>query len=376
VRNNWGFAALNPSHAAPFLCLDKALVESVRGSYNSRNRLLAIPGAPCLSGQALTYSCLMLTFRPFRNIDPPALADIWRSRAGQPGLTQPVSVDLFEQFVFGKVYFDCKGLILAFHGDRPVGFAHAAFGPNEARDRIATDKGVTCIVMVRPDCAQAEVAQGLLERSEAYLHRGGAKALYGGAIRPLNPFYLGLYGGSELPGVLCSDTVARDLYRSHGYAEIDRIFLFRRQLSGFRAPVDHRQLQLRRHTTVAMNIDPPARSWWEACTTGDFDLTRFELTERGRAVPVASATYRDMGPRSNSVPGRMVGLLDLEIAPSHRGRGLATFILSESFRQLARRGVAGVEAQAGQHNPAAIRLCQKLGMEETGQGIVFRKEVG
>ena len=318
----------------------------------------------------------MPTYRPFRNIDPPALADIWRSRAGQPGLMQPVSVDLFEQFVFGKVYFDCEGLTLAFDGDRPVGFAHAAFGPNDAGDRIATDKGVTCIVVVRPDCAQAEVAKGLLERSEAYLRRGGAKALYGGAIRPLNPFYLGLYGGSELPGVLGSDTVARDLYQSHGYKQIDRTLLFRRQLSDFRPPVDHRQLQFRRRTTVAMKMDPPARSWWEACTAADFDLTRFELTERGRAVPVASATYREMEPRSNSGPGRIVGLLDLEIAPSHRRRGLATFMLGESFRQLARRGVAGVEAQAAQHNPAAIRLCQKLGMEEIGQGIVFRKEVG
>lgn len=316
----------------------------------------------------------MPTYRPFRNIDPPALADIWRSRAGQPGLLQPVSVDLFEQFVFGKVYFDCEGLILAFDGDRPVGFAHAAFGPNQARDGIATDKGVTCIVVVRPDCEEAKVAEGLLQRCEAYLRRGGAKALYGGAIRPLNPFYLGLYGGSELPGVLGSDTVARNLYQSYGYHQIDRTFLFRRQLSGFRPPVDHRQWQIRRRTTVAMNIDPPARTWWEACTTADFDLTRFELTERGHDVPVASATYREMEPRSSSGPGRMVGLLDLEIAASHRRRGLATYILGESFRQLARRGVAGVEAQAAQHNPAAIRLCQKLGMEEIGQGIVFRKE--
>ena len=50
--------------------------------------------------------------------------------------------------------------------------------------------------------------------------------LYGGAVWPLDPFYLGLYGGSGLPGVLDSDTVARELYRLHGYDPIDRTLLF------------------------------------------------------------------------------------------------------------------------------------------------------
>ena len=33
----------------------------------------------------------MPTYRTFRNSDPPVLTDLWRSRAGQPGLLQPVS---------------------------------------------------------------------------------------------------------------------------------------------------------------------------------------------------------------------------------------------------------------------------------------------
>jgi len=45
----------------------------------------------------------MLTFRTFRNSDPPVLAALWRSRAGQPGLWQPVSPDLLEQMLFAKL---------------------------------------------------------------------------------------------------------------------------------------------------------------------------------------------------------------------------------------------------------------------------------
>ena len=319
----------------------------------------------------------MTTYRTFRNTDPPALVDVWRSCAGQPGLAQRVSVDRFEQSVFGKPYFDCEGLILAFADDRAVGFAHAAFGPHERRDRIATETGVICLVLVRPDCAQADrVAEGLLERCEAYLLRRGAETIYGGAVRPFNPFYLGLYGGSELPGVLESDVISAALYRSHGYEEIDRTFRFRVGLYDFRPPVDRHQMQLRRQMSVKMKRDPPARHWWEACTTADFDLTRFEVTERGAGSVLARATFRSMESNSRAAPARVSGLLDVDVAPSHRRRGLATFLLAESFRQHAREGVAVVEAQARRQNGPGLALCRKVGMEQVAEGIVFRKEVG
>ena len=108
---------------------------------------------------------VMLQYHSFCNTDPPVLASIWRSRRGQPGWLQPVSADVFEQLVLGKPYFDCEGLIVARQDGRPVGFAHAGFGPNETEDRISTEMGVTCMLIVRPDCAEAEVAAGLLGQS-------------------------------------------------------------------------------------------------------------------------------------------------------------------------------------------------------------------
>ena len=58
------------------------------------------------------------TYRTFRNTDPPGLAEIWRSRSGQPGLVSSVSPELLEQFVFAKLYFDFKGLIVACDDER------------------------------------------------------------------------------------------------------------------------------------------------------------------------------------------------------------------------------------------------------------------
>lgn len=316
----------------------------------------------------------MIRYRAFRNTDPPVLTALWRSRVGQHGLMAPVSPDLFEQLVFAKLYFDYDGLIVAREEDRPVGFAHAAFGPNEAEDGLSTELGVTCLVLVRPDCRQQEVAAGLLELCEDYLRRRGAKALYGGGIQPLSPFYLGLYGGSELPGVLQSDHVARQLYASHGYREIERTLIMRRDLEDFETPIDRQQMQIRRRMVVEVTVDPPARTWWEACTIGDFDLTRFDLVPRDGGPAVASATFRSMEPTGTAAAGRAAGLIDLRVDESLRRRGLAVFVLSEALRQFIRQGIMLVEAQAKEHNAAVLGTYRKLGFHQVGRGSVFRKQ--
>ena len=316
----------------------------------------------------------MLSYRPFRNTDPPAVVQIWRSRAGQRGLVSQVSADLFEQLVFGKLYFDYNGLILAWDGPQAVGLGHAGFGPDEHEAKSSTELGVVCLLMVRPSCPEAEVAAGLLQRCEAYLTQRGAKVIYGGGIRPLNPFYLGLYGGSELPGVIDSDTVALAAFHAHGYKEIDQTLILRRALDKFQAPVDREQLQLRRQMAIQISVDAPSRTWWEACTLADFDLTRFELAPRGGGPALAQATFRSMDPSGASGFAREAGLIDLVVHPDHRRQGLATFLLSEAFAAFARLGIMLVEAQTMCYNSAALGLYQKLGFQQVGQGSVFRKE--
>jgi GNAT superfamily N-acetyltransferase len=317
----------------------------------------------------------MLRYRSFRNTDPPAIAALWRSRAGQPGLVQPISIDLLEQFIFGKLYFDYAGLILAFDDDRPVGFAHAAFGPNESCNGISTGTGLMAMLLVRPEYAESQVPGGLLAEGEAYLRRRGAEIIYAGAPRPLAPFYLGLYGGADLPGVLDSDTVAQELYPSRGYETFDRTRILRSDLGSFHAPVDRRQIQARRRMLVQVLMDPPTNNWWEACTLGDFDLTRFELVPRGGGPAVARATVRTMLWADGFSAGPSCGLIDLFVEPPHREQGLATFLLSESFRMLSMQGVAAIEVQSRESNAPLTRLYQKLGFREAGQGVVFRKGI-
>lgn len=319
----------------------------------------------------------MLSFRPFRNTDPPRIVELWRSQAGRPGLLQPVSVDLLEQYVLGKLYFDYSGLILALDEDEAVGFAHAGFGPSETDFRLGHEMGTTCLVMIRPDRNDIPViADGLIQRCEAYLVGRGAKVLYGGGIQPLNAFYLGLYGGSELPGVLGGDTVTRQALEARGYRQIDTTTILHRPLEGFRPPVDRKQMQIRRGMFLAVVNDPPTRTWWEACTLADFELIRCTLAPQRDAPPVASATFRRMEPTAAYGAGRAVGLMELQVHPTYRRQGLATFLLGEASRAFLREGVELVEVQTMCHNTAALGLYKKLGFEPVDEGIVYRKEHG
>jgi ribosomal protein S18 acetylase RimI-like enzyme len=316
----------------------------------------------------------MLTFRSFRNTDPPALAALWRSRAGQPGLFQPISCDLLEELVFAKLYFDYGGLLLACDDGRLVGFAHAGFGPNAERNWTSTEIGVICVLLVHPDCNEAEVSAGLLDRCEEYLRGRGARVLYGGGLAPLGPFYLGLYGASELPGVLDSDATARQAFAARGYQETERTSLLRRELTGFEPPVSRQQMQVRRQMVVEVSVDVSTRTWWEASALGKFDLTRFDLLPRSGGAPVATALFRTMEPSGTVSLSRAMGLTELTVDESHRRRGLAVFLLSEAFRQFLRQGIVHVDMLVPQSNSGALELFRKLGFQQFDQGSVWRKD--
>jgi len=314
------------------------------------------------------------TFRTFRNTDPPRLAEIWRDQPPQRGLSQPVTPGILEQFVFSKPYFDPHGLIVVLSDDKPIGFAHAGFGPNEEQNALSTDIGTTYQLMLRADRRNAALAKELLARSESYLRNRGAKVIYAGGIRPLNAFYLGLYGGSELPGILVGDHLFNEACRDSGYRAIDRVEVMLLELGNFRPPIARNLRQLRREMIAHETQAPPPRNWWEACTTGVFDRIRFSLRRPGSNDTAADVWFWDVEPLSTSWGAPAAGMFDLEVPGQQRRKGLATYLLAEAFDRLLTRGVRLVEAQTMQHNSAALKLYEKLGFKKVDEGIVYRKD--
>ncbi len=314
----------------------------------------------------------MICYRPFRNTDLPLLAELWRLGATGRGFMQPMSTALLDQMVISKPYFDRLGLIVAVDESIPVGFVHAGFGPGADENRLSHEVGVTCILLTRPHEAEVTIAQELLARSEEYLRGRGAKILYGGGVRPLDPFYLGLYGGSEMPGVLTSDGITQQFYRANNYQEVERIRVFHLPLASFRPLVDRKQLQIRRTTRLETIVDPPARTWWEACTIGGFERLRFNLSSP--EGPLGTVTLWRMDPLASTWGVCAYGMIELMVDPTRHRQGLATFLLGEAFRHLQSQGVSVIEAQATQQNAAAVALYQKLGFQEVDQGAILRKE--
>lgn len=287
---------------------------------------------------------------------------------------QPMSSALLDQYIFSKPYFDPAGLTVALHEGNRIGFAHAGFGPNEDGTALSFDMGTTYQLLLANGINEPGVADQLLARSESYLRQRGATVIYGGGIRPLNGFYLGLYGGSELPGVIDTDVVFADACRRHGYHSIDRVTILRRNISDFRPPVTRDQRALRRSVASGESYCPPAANWWEACTTGSFERLDFYVQTTDNMQLLGKVSFWDVEPLSTGWGVPTAGMFDLEISAESRRRGLATFLLSEAFNRLKNRGIVMVEAQTMQHNAPALALYAKLGFETIGYGEVFRKD--
>jgi ribosomal protein S18 acetylase RimI-like enzyme len=319
---------------------------------------------------------VLIRYRPFRNTDPPHLAEIWRAQPPLRGLMQPMSTPVLDRFVLSKPYFDRLGLIVAVDDERPVGFVHAGFGPTADESDLAVERGVTCMLMVLPQHRERDaIARELLTQSEDYLRRRGAKTLYGGCIEPVNPFYLGLYGGSELPGVLASHAQLVQLFLAAGYREAERTVIMHRQTAGFRPIVDRQQMLVRRNYRVETTPDPPAATWWEACTIGQTERVRFELVPKDNGQLAAVATFWDIEPLASSWGVRAMGLMRMATCSANRRQGLSTFLLGEAVRQLQTQGISQIELQCMHDNSAAVKLYLKHGFKEVDQGIVFVKDV-
>ena len=279
--------------------------------------------------------------------------------------------DLLEQHVLSKLYFDPAGFIIAEEGDRSVGFAHAGFAPNASGNQLDHSQGITCLVMAIPHENHDELLNGLLKQSEKYLRAKGATKLLGGCAERSSPFYLGMYGGSQLPGVLASDPERCLLFERAGYKQTTQIYVLQRRLSDFRPIVDRQQMQIRRQFQIRSSFDPLPVCWWDACIHSQLNCTHFEVTARNSDTVVGSATFWDVEPLASSWGLHASGLLSYTMTEEHRTQGINVFLMGEAMRQLQSHGITVVEAQDSGNDP----MFERLGFETVDVGTVFEKSL-
>lgn len=316
----------------------------------------------------------MITFRQFRNSDPPAIAEIWRNQPPQRGLCQPLTTIELDRSILSKPYFDASGLKLAFEGGRPLGFVHAAFGPTASGSAIDHSKGLISMLMVTPHPQAGSIERELLDAAEDYLRARGAKSTSAGCDTSEPPFYLGLYGGAEYSGVLMSDDAAVRRYLSAGYTESQRRLVMQKRLAGFRAPVDRKQMTLRRKYTVSRVSDPAPASWWDACVHQPTDRQRFSAQDESRTVK-GTVDFWTISPMGSSWGVNAVGIFALKILEATRRQGLGTFLVAEALKAAASEGAMLAETHVPMENAAALKVCKMLGFEEVDVSLLLTKSL-
>lgn len=316
----------------------------------------------------------MIRFRPFRNTDPPALVALWQSQPPTRGRFPRVTAQLLEHLVFSKIYFDAAGLLVAQQDEQLCGMAHAGFGPAPDGQSLSVQRGATAMLMVRPREDEQAIALELLHYSEKYLEHRGAEEIFGGAHGGLAPFYLGLYGGSELPGILESDERQVGWFRAAGYQVVSETSVLQRPLADFRPPMNRELLQLRRRLRVEATIDPPARAWWQACQMAQHEQTCIRLQATDGAGAAAELWCWNMEPLASSWGLHAAGLSQWELnEPSGDTAALERFLLSETLRHLQAQGVMMVETQVDSARRDRLAVLTELGFREIDRGLVFRK---
>jgi len=300
---------------------------------------------------------------------------------------------LLEEHVLGRPWFDHRGLLLAFDDDQPVGFAHAAFGPNHDHTDIDPAIGVVCMMMVLPEYEhRLAVGKELLEVSERYLTERGAMLIYGGAVRPAAPFYMGLYGGSEPIGVFESDKLVGELFRNSGYETINKTLLVRASLKGYKIPITSKTVSWRRKIKLTQTDLPRPKHWWEACMMCHFTWIELRGHLPNDPAPVGSVVVRITDSREMpefKSPLRApsdswlvfrrkpltAGLMNIHVREDCRNQGLATWLMGEMIREAQKEGVTTFEAQAAEDNKPLVALLKSMRWTVVERGEVFRKNL-
>ncbi len=309
------------------------------------------------------------------NTDLPGIVSVWKQQRAQRAFAQTMYNDLFERTVLSKPFFDPEGLIVAQRNDDLAGFVHCGFGPNPDRSDLDFTKGIICLLLTIADREKFEICNQLIERAERYLQQRGSTAVFTGSVFPFSPFYLGLYGGSNVPGILSGHQAIIDVFRSRGYSQHQQILVMQRSLHNFRAVLDRQQTSVRRSYRIEQDQDPLAATWWEACTLGSTNRCVFHLIDRKTNQTRGNISYWDVEPLARNWGVRAMGLFDLSIDQTARQAGLGTFLIGESLRHMQQQGINLVEAQVADDNLPATNLFEKMGFEAIDTGVVLLREL-
>lgn len=316
----------------------------------------------------------MIEYRTFRNTDPPHLVTVWNEALPNRGAFTLRSAAPLDRWVFSKPYFDPAGLIIATDDDIPIGFCHAGFGPNEEQSAIDYSTGVISMIAVRVGQRRHHIGSELLRRAEEYLTQRGSTEINAGGMKPLNPFYFGLYGGSNSPGFLESDPAMRPFFESRGYQTASRCLVFHRKLDMPLNVVDTRFSLLRRRFDVQVLPRSRVGTWWQECMLGQLEQFEYRLDDKATGQPAARVLYWEMegyGWRWNTPAA---GVMDIQVRNDLRRQGVGKYLFAQLLRYLQEQYFGIAEVQIRDDSETMIRMFKSLGFVQVDAGYLYHKQ--
>jgi ribosomal protein S18 acetylase RimI-like enzyme len=315
----------------------------------------------------------VIEYRAFRNTDPPALVNVWNDALTGRGSVRLRNSSPLERWVFSKLYFDPAGLIVAVADGRLVGFVHAGLGVNAAGTALDPQTGVTCLLAVHPNFRRQGIGSELLRRSEEYLRARGAQRLYAGSLAPWNPFYFGVYGGSDVPGILASDPEAEAFLVKRGYTPGRAVRVVHRRVDLPVKGFDARFPALRQRYELMEDFASRLGSWWQYCQFNGTEPRVFLLADRANGERVAQAIVWDMEGFSHRWNVPALGVLDWQVRPELQRQGLGKFFLAQLIRKAQEELAEVMELQVPADNAPAWKVCQALGYQQVDVGRTYER---
>ncbi len=317
----------------------------------------------------------MIEYRHFLNSDPPQLVNLWHAAGLGRGAAAGFTTEAFEYYVFCQPYFDPRGLIVACHDQKIVGAVHVGFGCLPDESGISKNTAVICLVLVHPEFRRQGIGRELVNRAERYANESGSSMLQAGESPGLDPFYQGLYGGSQVSGFLESDACAKPFFEAMQFQADQRFQVYQRDLTQLSDPFHLRLVNIRRKTEITVVDQPENPSWWWLTRYGRLDLLQFQLTPKAGGAPLVGVTVVGLDwymPRWNV---RAVGLVDLYVPEAYRRMGYGQALLIDLCKRLVRENIVLAEATFHEQNAATKSLVSSLGFTQVDQGVTYRRPI-
>ena len=315
-----------------------------------------------------------VTYRTFRNDDPPRILRLWNDCDLGRGAVQPQSTELFEVINYAQPYFDSCGLILAESGGEVVGCIHAGFGFQRDRSALDHNVGVICAVLVRPDHRRRGIGRRLVQRAETYLREHSAVSIQAGESRDRDPFYYGLYGGSRPSGFLDSDPLAAPFFKGVGYQVEETIGVYQRDLKVKRDPVNMRLMNIRRSTELIVAETPQKPTYWWYSHLGRMESLRFRLVDKKSQKPLAAVTVIGLDQYISAWNERAIGLVDIYVSEDHRGHGYCQTLLIETVRRVRQDMISRADLHVPDSLAELTRAVKAAGFSRFETGTVYSRE--